>query len=439
MTRLLRIGYGAALGFLLLLLARPVLAQKEDGCSLSVDSDPKSAVTFEGLAALLTSDLGKRVQASGGNVALFVRYRDHKLTVRADHGGRVLERTIDVDEANAERQASLLASNLARDEARELLDDLAARPPVPAPVPSSEPAPPPPAPPAPAPPPRNVYASAGLLYPVATSHGEPDARAYLEVSLLFGRMGSVKGLQLGAVASHASRRVDGVQLDSVAGITGDLDGAQVAGVATIATSEVHGVQAAGVLAYAGEIDGVQAATVDIAKEVRGVQLGVVNVGKRVKGAQIGLINIADEVEGTQLGLVSVSRNGVHPVLYATNLAYSNFGIKFETRFVYTELALTFGTLESQYDNAGVTSAMGGRVPLDVLLPGLDVEPETYLTFVSPRTASADNNLWLGGRVFAGYSFARHLRIFAGGGVRFPLIVHFGREVARPEAIAGVEL
>jgi hypothetical protein len=37
-----------------------------------------------------------------------------------------------------------------------------------------------------------------------------------------------------------------------------------------------------------------------------------------------------------------------------------------------------------------------------------------------------------------YSFAPHLRAFAGGGVRLPVSVEVGRDVTRPEVLAGFQ-
>lgn len=445
MNRLLPSGWGAALvAVLLFFFSSPAAAQTQDasGYSLEVDSDPASAITFEHMAAMLASDLGAPVTKSGGRVALTVRYRDRKLTVRADHGqGRVLERTIEVDEATAEREASLLAGNMARDEARELLDDMDARhrarapePPAAAPIaPSSAPAA------KPEPPQKNLYASAALVYPLATNFGEPDAKVYFDLTLLFGMNGSVHGAHIGSFAHYASRDVAGAQIDGFASITKDLSGVQAAGFAVIARDEAHGFQTAGALAFAREIDGVQAAPVNIAHDANGLQFGVVNIGKRVKGAQVGVVNIADEIDGTQLGVVSVNRDGVHPIVFASNLAYTNIGVKFSTRYVYTTIALVYGTLESDFRQIGTNGALGGHLPLDRLLPNLDAEAEAVITHVLPKKGTGtDDNLWLGGRATVGYSFAKHLRVFAGGGARFPLYVNNGRSVARPEVLAGVQ-
>lgn len=427
---------------LLLFWARSAAAQTPaGGYGLVVESDPEGAVDFERLRALLSADLGAPVSPSGGKVTVTVRYRDRKLTVRADHGdGRVLERTIEAEEATAEREASLLASNLARDEARELLDDLEARrrpPPSPPPATSeprrSEKEPP------------NVFASTALFYPLATNWSEPEARAYVDFTLLFGRNGSVHGAHIGSFAHHVSGEVVGAQIDGFAGVTKDLRGAQLAGFSTITRDQAQGVQVAGAVTYAGEIDGVQVAPVTIAHDVNGVQLGAVNIGSHVKGAQVGAINIADEVDGVQLGAVSINRDGVHPIAFASNLAYTNIGVKFSTRYLYTTLALVYGTLESDFEQLATTGALGGHLPLDPffgfdrLLPGLDVEAESVITHVVPKKGTdIDDNLWLGGRATAGYSFAKHLRVFAGGGARFPLIVNRGREVPRPELLAGVQ-
>ena len=425
-----------------------------------------------------------------GRVALRIYYRTatHELSVRADHGeASILERTMKTegDDAAVLREASLLASNLARDEARELLDALALRP-------SRRPVVPAPAldapvvvPPASLSPQPDYGATFALVYPLATNVGHPDVTSHLDLSLFFGRVGHVEGTQVGGLVTFAGRGLRGAQVSTVASVVdGDLDGVQVGGLIAVAhgkskgvqvaatvnlsTGDASGVQFAGsinlarakmtgvqvagianfamsatgaqvaTLNVAKDADAVQAGVVNVASDVTGAQLGLVNIGRRVKGAQIGLVNIADEIDGQAIGLISISRNNIHPVVWGSNLVYSGAGIKFTGRSLYTRLGLTFGSLDTGFRNIGLSTALGTHFLVTPISESLDVEPEVDLTTISLEENGNKNNLWCTTRMNIGYSFADHLRVFVGTGARFPGIVSRGRSIVRPEVLAGVQ-
>lgn len=394
--------------------------------TLAVDSDEPDVLSFDALAARIASDLGGAVAAPGtsapSRAAIAVRYRadDRTLTVRATHaGGRVLERTVraEGDPADVQREAALLAGNLARDEARELLDELTARPEPPEPAPPPPAAkPPPPAPPPPPPSPSaspppsrtdgEVLASVALVYPLATNLGHPRVASWFDLSLGYGRVGGVKAVQLGAAATYASEWV-------------------------------HGAQIAGGAAVAREVRGLQLAPVNVADDVEGAQIGVVNVGRRVKGAQIGVVNVAEDVDGAAVGLVTVNRAGIHPVVWSSNLGYANVGIKFASKYVYTVVAAHYGTPETDLDpRFGSTAALGVHIPL---ASGFDVEAEGAFSNIQPEGYSAHrSNSWFHARILPGHAFGSHLRVFAGGGFRAPIDVDVGKSVFRPEFLGGVQ-
>jgi hypothetical protein len=137
--------------------------------------------------------------------------------------------------------------------------------------------------------------------------------------------GPVSGVQ-GAGVTAVSTRVDGgAQLAGVVAVSGAVDGAQFAGVVTgndgldgvqgsgvvsIASSQVSGAQFAGVINIARGVDGGQFAGVANVNGGRldGVQLGgVLNVAGDVDGLQgSGVLNVAGDVEGAQVGLVNVA-------------------------------------------------------------------------------------------------------------------------------------
>jgi hypothetical protein len=459
--------------------------------TLEVASDEPGAITYADLAARLRTELAGDVEppsaaTSAARVAIVVVYRasDRLLTVRATHaGGRVVERSVTTtgDAAAVRDEAVLLAGNVARDEARELLDTLAAR------RPRNEVALPPaaPEPPAAATTPREsapeepadgrAVATVALAYPLATNTGHPDVRTPFDLSLFYGRVGTVTGLQLGLGGIvHASRRVEGAQVAAIgAAAEGPVSGAQVGGIANLALASVRGaqlggalnvargglrgaqlagganlasgplvgVQISGGLNAAAAAHGAQVAITNIAAHVEGAQVGLINVAQDVRGAQIGLINVAREVDGAAIGLASITRDGVHPLAWSSNLAFANAGIKFATKYLYTVSAVGSGTDRTRLgENLLVTLAVG----LHLALPrGFDAELETAWSAVlvnKDAGASASSDDAVHQRALLGYSFASHLRLFAGGGARLRLdqLPDAAADAARPEFIGGIQ-
>lgn len=414
--------------------------------TLEVDSDDPGAISHEALAERLAVELGAEVAPSSAGpaarAALLVRYRaaEHALTVRAVHGGvQALERRIEVtgDPAEIQREAVLLAGNLARDEARELLDALAR----PAPLPAA-PAPPAPAPPAavqapaPAEPaPGRVPVSVAFAYPIASNHGRPDVASAVDLSLLYGRVGSANA-QIGSGLVAASRGISGAQLAAGAAYAREVTGAQLAAGGTLA-GRVLGAQLAAGVAVARDVSGAQLATVNVARDARGAQLGIVNVGRTVRGVQVGVVNLAERADAA-LGLVSITRDGVHPVAWGSSLSHANAGLRFESRLLYTTIAFSVSTLESRGTSAfGATSALGTNVRL---AGALDVDGEVALSQMSvePDGRPRGSNTALHVRLVPGYRFAERLRLVAGGGIRIPLAMDEGRYAVRPELVVGVQ-
>lgn len=364
--------------------------------TLEVDTDAPDVVSYDALA----EEIGKELGADGPRVEIVIRYReaDRSLVVRAKHdGGRVVERTVKAegDTAAVRREAVLLAGNVARDEARELLDALATRPPktqpAPAEPPPAEPEPSPAPKEAPAPPPEELrVVNGGLAYPLSSNFGHPWVTTYFDLSLAFGLVGKVKGMQLGS-------------------------GAVMAPV----------------------VRGVQLAPVTIAEDVEGTQLGIVNVARRVKGVQVGVINVAEDVDGGALGLVSVHRDAFHPIAWGGNLGYVNAGMAFESKWLYTIVAVQYGTLETGLEpRLGTLGAAGLRARI---VAGLDLGLESAVSSIDPKSVKSDAvNVWFHQRAVVGYRFAKRLRVFAAGGFRAPIAIDEGSHAFRPDFTGGVE-
>jgi hypothetical protein len=470
--------------------------------TLEVDSDAPEVLSYGILAPRLAQDLGGVVAAPSSGpprqAAIAIRYRDRTLTVRAVHSGegdRVLERSIRPEgEAAAIRaEAVLLAGNLARDEARELLDELAARG-------LRSPAPPPPAPAADAAPPvkdsiseSHRPATVSIVYPLATNAGDPDVVSPINFGLLYSRVGRSEALDFVPLGvAHASRGVSGAQLGTAAAISGGsasglqfsagasfavehvtgaqlatgfnyagkglggtqvtaglnlvakpgrstsseehFRGSQISSLANITTTPGHGFQGtAGINLASESFEGAQLGVVNMGGDFSGTQLGIVNIGRKVKGLQLGVLNIADEVDGVALGLASISKDSVHPIFWGGNLAYTNTGIKFTTKYVYTVVALGVGTLEKGFDSGPLlTTGLGGHIPLPASFD-LDLEAA-----YSDITSNANENRSLHVRAIPGYRLWKYVRVFAGAGPRIPLAYETGSLAVRPEVFGGVQ-
>lgn len=298
--------------------------------------------------------------------------------------------------------------------------------------------------------------SVGVLHPLATNSDRPDVTSLVDLSVFYGRVGAIEGLQLGGLAGYAAREVRGVQLAGVAAITaGTARGVQLAGLSNIAragltglqlsaalnlsSGATHGLQLSGATNIASDdMSGVQLAPLNIAGPVQGLQLGVVNIAKHVRGLQLGLINIADDVDGAAVGLISIARDSLHPIVWASNLQYMNAGVKFSTKYAFSLIGVHYGTRETDFDTVGLTLGLGGRLPLPMRF---DLELQGSFTQLAPwrNQPEKKTSSWIAPQLAVGYTFAPHMRIFVGAGVRLPIDVELARSVTRPELLAGVQL
>ena len=197
-----------------------------------------------------------------------------------------------------------------------------------------------------------------FLYPMSTNAAAPDLWTHLDIAILFGRVGFLDGLQVGAagwtvhdmrgvqigfgsivggstsgaqvgagftfahgpvqglqlsgIFGWADDDIEGVQVSGVANQTsGNIDGVQAAVGLNVARGQITGVQVAGVVNQADQnIEGVQAtAGFNVAlRQVTGVQAaGLMNIG-RVEGIQIGAVNVTQKMRGLQVGVFNVARN-----------------------------------------------------------------------------------------------------------------------------------
>lgn len=282
-----------------------------------------------------------------------------------------------------------------------------------------------------------------LLPSVSTAgFSEGDVTTNVSLNLIAGHAGSLRGVEMGAVANTLGRSMHGVQMAGVTNVVmGQATGAQMAGAVNVAAGMTTGLQAAGVANVAGApVTGVQMAGVaniargpvagaqmsgvmNAAEDVSGAQLGVLNIGGDVDGAQVGVVNIARRVRGVQLGVVNVAddvtlpigllsivREGqIHLQAWASDTSVANVGLKLGSRHVYTLLAVGLDPLSE--DMRWTTSAgLGVMMPVGPGWVSLDgLASNRY------RLDKAENDSLLHTqvRLLGGWQLAKHLSVFAG--------------------------
>lgn len=201
-----------------------------------------------------------------------------------------------------------------------------------------------------------------LYYPVGTNQ-DPDVSTNFRLSLIYGRVGAIRGLDLNTGVSIVQRDVQGVQATflysevrgrfSGVALTGlmnrfqdDVTGLQVAGLANIDKGHMKGVQFAPLFNLVeGGLSGVQITSVfnstqgeagflqlagvaNIhAGEFRGLQIGGTNFNtSRIGGGQIGIVNAAAELSGFQAGAFNMAGEAHGLQLGTLNIARRNDGV-----------------------------------------------------------------------------------------------------------------
>jgi hypothetical protein len=337
-----------------------------------------AGIDAEALRVALANELGLSVERVESSDLTHVQIDGaaldalHVAFVRAD--GSKVERTVDVSSMRdqAAEAAALLAANLMRDEASELLADLQAASRVALPLSAAPTALPLPAPAPqlqapvlevprgcdPRPQLRPVVAGADVV-PYVGTDGKDSANVERGMSFaLFGGLtGAVRGAEFAtlfnlnergtcgvqfsglgnlsggptegaqlALANWTHGRLDGAQLDLIGVATGDVYGAQLGlvnvagggivgaqlGLGNVAAAGVEGAQIGLANLDAGELNGAQIGLLNLAnKRLHGTQVGLLNVGSgALEGAQVGLLNVSSaKVQGTQIGLVNVAEDG----------------------------------------------------------------------------------------------------------------------------------
>jgi opacity protein-like surface antigen len=172
--------------------------------------------------------------------------------------------------------------------------------------------------------PRHRVVNLSLFYPVSLNRSKHDT-ANISLSLLYGRLGSVRGFDFSFGAAAVENSLEGVQLAGLFAVAGEsLKGGQIAGLFGVAGERGEGFQLAGLGNIAGEeFNGVQIAGLfNVAGErLNGAQLSwLFNVaGQAARGLQSSfLFNVAgDQLDGIQIsGLFNVAGEGSRAFQFA---------------------------------------------------------------------------------------------------------------------------
>ncbi len=282
-----------------------------------------STLDRERIRAAIARELGVSVSlADNADATLRVSVlSDARLNVAyTSPAGEVLERTVDLptQAERAEEVIALMAGNLSRDEAAELLASLTPKAaPNEASAPATIAAAPPPKPAAlpkkPAPPrPEELRlhsdrpgVNASLLHPIALLPDSEKRVLALELSLLHGRVGAIQGMGLALGGITVEHQVDGAVYGmGFTRVTGPLRGLQASAFYSEGRGSLQGIASSGLVLYhPGPALGLTGG-------------GLVTIDGDLQGASVsGIFGLAHDVRGMELsGLVSLVRGDLDGLL-----------------------------------------------------------------------------------------------------------------------------
>ena len=233
-----------------------------------------------------------------------------------------------------------------------------------------------------------------IVYPMTTQGSQTvNYRYNVSFNLFSGRVGAVKGVEIGTFFNQTERDVQGVQTGGLANRTNELTGVQVGGLGNAATTvngiqlgglanickDVTGVQFGGITNIADSTKGLQLGGIaNISKETDGLQFGgITNLNERTKGMQFaGIVNVTEQSDGFQFaGITNISREvsgasfagilnrtgtlrgfqfGIVNVIDTVESGVSMAIINIVKKGFYSEWALNV----ADYQNIGVSYKMG---------------------------------------------------------------------------------
>ncbi len=201
-----------------------------------------------------------------------------------------------------------------------------------------------------------------LYYPVGTNK-DPDIDTNFRLSLIYGRVGAVHGVDINTGVSIIQRDLRGFQTTLLySQLGGEFRGVALTGLVNYFQAESRGIQVAGLanvdrgrfagLQYAflfnfvqGGLSGIQMASVFNSSNgdggflqlagvanmnegsFQGVQIGGINLtGKRLVGAQLGVVNMAVKAKGFMGGLINIAGETRGLQIAPLNIMRRNHGV-----------------------------------------------------------------------------------------------------------------
>jgi hypothetical protein len=345
--------------------APPAFAQsdeKKSSLPVEVDAAP-GTVDADAVRTAVGAELGVHVSSGPAEFARLIIRVDAKRVADLEFespSGHSVRRRVELpkDHGRAVETIALLAGNLVRDEASELLAELQkSQSPEPAPdVPPATADTPPPTEtkvkeqatpasttpaekskpaaasaarkdePEPEPTLAPTFFNAALFHPVSL-HPDSQRRSFqLELALVYDRIGGLEGLGLTLFVSSLERSMQGVQLAGLASYTaGRAEGVSLAGLGTVSRGKLEGFEGAGLVNLrlgnapvsgrlsfnqGAKVEGVQltAGWNHTAGDVEGAQVGSANSATGlIQGFQLGFANYAQSVHGAELGVFNLAK------------------------------------------------------------------------------------------------------------------------------------
>jgi len=306
---------------------------------------------------------------------------------------------------------------------------------------------------------------AAVATPLSFLRDSPKRELHLQLALLYGESGAIRGvavtpgalrirrdllgIAVGAGAVLVGGKAQGALVSAGGVIAGDVTGVLV-GAGFASAKSLQGVAAsAGVTVVRGPSRGLLlgvganfspahrgvevSAGVNTARDLQGLAVAPLNVHRRVKGLQVGIVNVAEEVDGAAIGVISIAKNGrVQPVLWTDIGGALHLAIKSVVGYVFTEIG---SGIDLNDDELSYDGGIGAHLALG---KGFFLEPSVHYS-ASHKTADAsgapdEHQLHYLAQV--GWRAGDKLDLLAGAGLRQTVVGGAGAAVG-PEARAGI--
>jgi hypothetical protein len=130
----------------------------------------------------------------------------------------------------------------------------------------------------------------------------------------------VYGLRINVIYG-ACRDLFGLDVGLVNHVTGTMKALQVGAIANISDGPAMGFQAGLVNTVGSQFNGLQIGAVNYAERASVLQIGAFNGADHVDGLQIGVINVTRSLIGVQIGVVNVIQDNDIPFIPVINFYF----------------------------------------------------------------------------------------------------------------------